>query len=316
VIRSTTRLLLVLALWAAAEAGAKEGYNIWSRERVHRLHQRTLQEPHNTQVRLLLANAYYEDGEIWEAKRELRGILELVPESPEAHCNLAVILHAQSSLSQAREHYEAALAADSTLVEAMAGLGVLLCRTGQGRGIELLERVLACEPGRHSVRYNLAVAYHRAEDPLRAIAHLEELLACEASYPGGRAAMAQACFARGLGLLQAQEPAAALAALERALEYDSSDDGLHFAAGLAHLKLEHLGQAEAAFEAAVERNPEHVPALHNLAGVCERQGRLERARELYEHVAQLTPHLDDIEAVRNARYDEEYLFERGASASR
>lgn len=303
------RLLpLVLIVLAAREAAAKEAYNVWSKERVHRLHQRVLREPGNVQVRLLLANAYYEDGEIWEAEREMRRALELQPGYPEAHCNLAVILHAQLSLAEARYHYDEALKGDSTLVEAMAGLGVLLCRTGQGRGIELLEQVLQREAGRHSARYNLAVAYHRAGDFGRAIQHLESLLESGASYPGARAAMAQACFGRGLVLLQAQQPDAALAFYSRALEYDSSDDDLHFAAGLVHLKLAHPTQAEAAFAAAVDLNPDHVPALHNLAGVYERSGRMERARQCYERVHLLTPHLQTIEAARNAHYDEEYLL--------
>ena len=108
---SSAPVWMVLASLAAGpgDGAAKEGYNVWSKERVHRLHQRVLLEPDNVRVRLLLANAYYEDGETWEAKRELRRALEIKPDYPEAHCNLAVILHAQSSLSEARRHYEAAL---------------------------------------------------------------------------------------------------------------------------------------------------------------------------------------------------------------
>jgi len=310
VTRTRSRLLpLALILLMAGGAVAKEAYNIWSKERVHRLHQRVKLEPDNVGVHLLLANAYYEDGEIWEAKRQLRRALELRPDYPEAHCNLAIILHAQSSVVEARHHYEEALEGDPALVEAMAGLGVLLCRTGQGRGIELLEEVLEREAGRHSARYNLAVAYHRAGDFDPAIEHLERLLERDVSYPGGREAMAQACFAKGLVLLQAQQLGAAKAFLNRALDYDDSDGDLHFAAGLVHLKLQHLPQAEAAFAAAVNLVPDHVPALHNLAGVYERSGRLDQARECYERVRLLTPHLRSIEAARHARYDEEYLFE-------
>ena len=50
-----------------------------------------------------------------------------------------------------------------------------------------------------------------------------------------------------------------------------------------------------------------MPALHKLATVYEGTGRLQRARECYDRVNALTPHLDTIEAARNARYDEEYL---------
>ena len=169
----------------------------------------------------------------------------------------------------------------------------------------MLER----EPGRHGARFNLAVAYHRSGDFGAAIQHLDRLLEVEAAYPGGRRAMAQACFARGLVLLQAQQPDAAAALFSRALEYDDGDADLHFAAGLAQLKLGHLPQAETAFAAAVSLNPEHVPALHNLATVYERSGRMDRARDYYERVRLLTPHLKTIEAARHAHYDGEYLFE-------
>ncbi|MFH1569723.1 MAG: tetratricopeptide repeat protein, partial [Gemmatimonadota bacterium] len=297
-----TGRVALLALWLGAtgvlaQPGSPTGaYNLWAKERVRRLEERVNREPINPQVRVLLATAYYEDGQAFEAKQQLRRALELRPDCAEAHCNLAIILHAQSSLSEARQHYEAALAADSTLTEAMAGLGTLLCRTGQGRGIELLEEVLAREPGRRSARYNLAVAYHKAGDYPQAIAHLERLLAEDASYPEAGRAMAQACFGRGLALLSADQAAPALALFERALEFDRQVDDLYYAAGLAYLRLDDLPAAGAAFEAAVHLNPDHVPALHNLATVYERTGRPEEARSCYQRVQELTPHLGSIDA--------------------
>ena len=244
---------------------------------------------------------------MYEAKEQLRGALEIDPEYAEAHCNLAVILHAQSQLVEAQQHYERALELDPSLVEAQAGLGTLLCRTSRGRGIELLESVLSADPGRNRVRYNLGVAYHRSGDFARALAHLEELRERDQEYPELDKALAQASLGRGLGLLQAGRVREAADLFGRAVECDGSDPDLHFATGLAHLKLEEMPEAEAAFAAAVELNGEHVPALHNLATVYERTGRLQLARECYDRVNLLTPHLDTIEAARNARYDEEYL---------
>ncbi|MFH1569539.1 MAG: tetratricopeptide repeat protein, partial [Gemmatimonadota bacterium] len=59
----------------------------------------------------------------------------------------------------------------------------------------------------------------------------------------------------------------------------------------------------------VHLNPDHVPALHNLATVYERTGRPEEARSCYQRVQELTPHLGSIDAARNARYGEEYLLQ-------
>lgn len=293
---------------ADERATSKGKYNVWVKERVRYLHDRVQRAPQDLPLRLLLANAYYRDGQAYEAKQQLRAALEADPEYAEAHCNLAVILHAQSQLPEAQQHYERALQLDSTLVEARAGMGTLLCRTSPGRGIQLLESVLSSSPGRNRSRHNLGVAYHRAGDFGMALAHLEELRRRDPSYPELDKALAQAYLGRGLLLLQADQAREAAGFFSRALEREQNDPDLHFAAGLAYLKLEDMAEAEAAFAAAVRLNEDHVPALHNLAAVYERTGRLPLARECYERVSILTPQLSTIEAARNARYDEEYLF--------
>lgn len=293
---------------AGERAAGKEKYNVWVKERVRYLHNRVQRAPRDLQLRLLLANAYYRDGQAYEAKEQLRAALENDPDYPEAHCNLAVILHAQSQLPEAQQHYERALQLDPSLVEAQAGMGTLLCRTSPGRGIKLLESVLRSNPGRNNARYNLGVAYHRSGDFSRALSHLEELRRRDPSYPEVDRALAQAYFGRGLGLLQAGQARDAAGFFNRALECEQNDADLHFATGLAHLKLEEMAEAEAAFATAVDLNEDHVPALHNLATVYERTDRLPRAKECYERVRMLTPHLNTIEAARNAQYNEEYLF--------
>jgi len=300
-------LLASLSSTAGEGAGGKGKYNVWVKERVRYLHNRVQRAPRDLQLRLLLANAYYRDGQVYEAKEQLREALEIDSDYAEAHCNLAAILHAQSQLAEAQQHYERALELDSSLVEAQAGLGTLLSRTSRGRGIELLESVLSHYPARSRVRYNLGVAYHRSGDFGKALYHLEELQKREPEYPELDRALAQAFLGRGLALLQAGQVREAAGLFGRAVVCDGSDPDLHFAGGLAHLKLEEMDAAESAFAAAVELDGEHVPALHNLATVYERTGRLQRARECYDRVNALTPHLDTIEAARNARYDEEYL---------
>ena len=84
---------------------------------------------------------------------------------------------------------------------------------------------------------------------------------------------------------------------------------VRYGAGLAYMKLEDLDGAEAAFTRAVELEPDHVPALHNLANVYELTGRAQLAAPLLEQVVLLTPHLLTIDAARSARYDETILME-------
>lgn len=300
--------LIALVICVSAAEG-KQGYNLWTKERVRYLLERTKREPENAGLHVMISKAYFEDSQPRKAEKHLRLALEMEPDFTEAHCNLAVILHAQRRLSGARQHYEAALASDSTMVEAVAGLGTLLCGTNRrGLGIQHLERVLVLDPSRLKARYNLAVAYHQIGDFEKAIEHLRSLLAQQPGHPGGRHALGQAYFSRGLILLGAKKPEESLEFFENALE-GRTDDDFFFAKGIAHLQMGEMSQAERAFSAAIELNEEHVPALHNLATVFELTDRATEAQQYYDRVRVLAPHIDSIDAARTAVYDEAYLME-------
>ena len=298
-----------VVLCLAASAAAKEGYNVWAKERIRYQKERVQKDPYNPELRVLLANAYFEDQGYAMAARQLEEALALEPGYAEAHCNLGVVRHAQSRIAEAEEHYRRALEQDSTMVEALAGLGTLLCATGeQGEGIGYLERTLRLDPERDDARYNLGVAYHRVQDYRRSISHLEILVDRRADHPGARRALSQSYFARGLTLLEAGHPRQAIAFFHRSFALREHADVI-YAEGVAHLRLEDLAAARKAFAAAVGLDSLHVPAIHNLAYVLDRSGRPEEAERWYQLEARLTPQLHRIEAARNAEYDDSYLFE-------
>ena len=158
-------LLALLCSEGQAQRQDKRGYNLWAKEKIRYLNAKVTIEPYNPQLRVLLANAYFEDGQKYEAKRLLREALQLDSNYAEAHCNLAVMLHGQGYDREAKHHYEEALRLDSLMVEAMAGLGALLCRSErQAEGLEYLEEVVALQPDHVSARFNMAVAYHKVGD--------------------------------------------------------------------------------------------------------------------------------------------------------
>ena len=290
-------------------AEGKERYDMWAKEKVRYLADRVRKDPHNAQLRVLLGNALYEDGHLFEAESHLKKALELQPRYAEAHCNLAVILHSESRLGEAERHYQAALEVDTSLVEAKAGLGALWCRTKRhNEGIGLLEKVVGLDPSRINARYNLAVAYHKVGDYPRAIGHLEAVREQSPTYPGARRGLAQARFSRGLILLTGKKPEEALQQLEAAVKLVMDDADIYYAKGIAHMRLHQLGPAERAFTAAVELEDDHVPALHNLGTVMEKAGRKTEAEYYFIQVQALTPHLHTIEAAREATYNEEYLM--------
>ena len=307
--RCTLLLILLLALCIAGSAQARDKYNLWAKERIRYLRTKVDLDPRNAQLHVLLANAYYEDRQSYKAMKHLKKALELQPDFAEAHCNMAVILHAQGRLHDARREYEEALQRDSTLVEARAGLGALLCRTDQETtGLKYLKQVLQQDPRRTSARYNMAVAYHKLGDFKKAIQELEEVRHNDTNYPGLKQALGRAYYSQGLVYLQAEQSGPAIEVFQQALQHLKYNANLFYAKGLAHIKRKELDLAEAAFKEAVELEMDHVPALHNLASICDQTGRLQEAISYYKQVQNLTPHLGTIDAVRHTTYDVEYLM--------
>ena len=305
--------LLLLALLCSegqAQSQDKRTYNLWTKEKIRYLNAKVTINPYNPQLRVLLANAYFDDGQKYEAKRLLLEALELDPDYAEAHCNLAVMLHGQGYEREAKHHYEEALRLDSLMVEAMAGLGTLLCRTErQVEGLEYLEKVIAIQPDHVNARFNMAVAYHKVGDFKKSIEHLETLLRVDFNYRGARRALARAYYSLGILRLQAQQPELALPVLTKAVEYEQDNDSMFFAKGLAHLDSGDLTGAEAAFKQVIALSGDHIPALHNLGVICEKTERYAEAVQYYGKVQQLAPHLATIDAVKHASYDVNYLTE-------
>ena len=309
-IRICILLSLLLGLAVQEDAQGKQKYNIWAKERVRFLRTRVNLNPLNAGLKVQLANAYHEDGRPYEALTLLREALALQPEFPEAHCNIAVILHIQGRFADARSHYEEAIAQDATLLEARVGLGTLLCRADQElAGLRILQRVLEEDPDLVNARFNMAVAFHKLEEFESAIEHLEIVRAQDASYKGLKPALGRSYYSRGLTLLRARQLRAAIDAFQSSLKYLKYNANLHYALGLAYMDLEELAEAETAFKKAIYLESDHVPSLHNLATIYDQTGRADEALEYYGRVQRLTPHLETIEAVRHANYNLKFLVE-------
>ena len=109
--------------------------------------------------------------------------------------------------------------------------------------------------------------------------------------------------------MQAEQPALALESLARAVGLEQQSEDMFFAKGLAHMDSGDLAGAEAAFKQVIELERDHIPALHNLAMICEKTDRADEAIAYYYQVQLLAPHLPSIEAVKHTSYKVEYLVE-------
>ena len=305
-------MLLVALLSGGVEAQrmGKRAYNVWTKEKIRYLNAKITINPYRPQLRVLLANALFEDGQKYEAKAQLKEALKLDPEYAEAHCNMAVILHSQGYKSDAQYHYQEAMRLDTLSIPAMAGLGTLYCLSQrQFEGVELLEKVVLIQPDHVGARFNMAVAYHKVGDFKRSIEHLEVLLKTDHAYPGARKALSRAYYSQGLLRLQAEQPVLALESLSRAVELEQHSEDMFFAKGLAHMDSGDLSGAETSFKQVIELERDHIPALHNLGTICEKTDRAEEAIDYYYKVQLLAPHLPSIEAVKHTSYKVEYLVE-------
>ena len=298
------KLLIALGLLLCCWQGvrAREGYQVWSKERIRYYSTRVLMNPDNAQLRVLLGNAYYADGQVARAGDELRKAVKLQPRLAAAHSNLAVVLQAQGQFPEARTHFEEALRQDSSMVEARVGLGTLLCRMGlAGEGLVHLERALALDLGQQGVRYDLAVAYYQSGDYQLAISHLEKVLQVDSLYAGALPALGRAYYRLGLNHLQAKQAPQALACFASSLRYRPGDADLFFAKGLAYVAQHELAAAETALKEVVRLEEGYMLAYQELAALCEQTQRPQEAQYYYQQAQKWAPRWPMLQAVRKAQ---------------
>jgi cytochrome c-type biogenesis protein CcmH/NrfG len=146
-----------------------------------------------------------------ELESALRRILEEDPDNPQGHLRLGYVLVESNRCNEAEKHFRAAIAAKVPTADAHLGLagcyaaarafdkaaaalrqaaivepdnpvvianqGVLLSDSGKPlEGVPLLRRALTLAPDFHEARFNLALAYARADRRTEAAAEARELL--------------------------------------------------------------------------------------------------------------------------------------------
>jgi tetratricopeptide (TPR) repeat protein len=253
-------------------------------------------------IRYKLALARYREGSIDAALTEARRAIALDPPLADAHYLAALCLRdggrpdeAVTALQEAIQHAPAMLPAREELVDVLRQLH---------RGDEELEqlRQLAKIDGAHVERQiALALAEARLGDGDQAIAILE-LAATRTS--GSSPSPVDAAIGKvWLQLAEAdrERPEAISKALESLERAASALDATSETKALYGRALALSGQLEAAeqlFQQAIERYPLDPAALHDLAGVAERLGHLDTAREALVQYASLVT--DDADAAEQA----------------
>jgi tetratricopeptide (TPR) repeat protein len=183
------------------------------------------------------------------AELELHRLADVAPDSGRLHQVMAEGLELQQRPHEAAAAYEAALARQPDLFDALLGLGRLKRAALQcDQAIPLYERAEAQRPSFDGA-YGLAMCLHYEQQDERAISHF---LAATERDP--RAAVAW----RGLGLslTRLRRLPEAIAALQRATELEPRNHEAYYALGQAYRAAGDLDRAKAAFATAQQLQAE------------------------------------------------------------
>jgi len=188
-------------------------------------------------------------GRLAEAVPHLRRNVELVPENPWAHYDLALALERLDRLPEAVEQYALAVRGSPTSPLFRNHLGIALLKQGKADdAIAEFRRAAQLGGDSHEAHKNLGVALGRQGKDAEAIEQFEEALRLSPDFP-------------------------------------EAHEGL----GLAYMRRGDLPRAIREFRAALERSQDPAEARNNLGVALARQGDLEAAVREFRLAVELRP---------------------------
>ena len=203
------------------------------------------------------------------------------------HTNLGAALQALGRLDEAKASYQRALVINPNLAEARMNLGVIQEAQGQRAEAEAsFHQALRSNP-------NLAEAHVNLGNILQAQGKLEEAEASLARAMALKPDFAEACFnhANTLQALGRLEEAAA--SYQRALALKPERAEYHGNLGNTLLALGRLEEADACYRQALALKTDYAEGCYNLGNLRNAQNKLEEAAECYLRAILLKPQLPE-----------------------
>lgn len=234
---------------------------------------------------LRMARSYADAHSHAHGQRVARWVLELKPDSAEAHAVLGQCLLGLEQPRPAIEACERALELNPRLSDAHLVMGnacALMRRWPEA--VDCYRRAVNSRPGFAEAFNNLGLALVRNNEPERALGAYNEAIRVRPDY-------AEAFHNLGNLHLERREYEPAVKAYQQAVKSKPGFASAHYNMGQAYYALGRLKQALEAYESAVQANPKHAGAWHNMGIVYRDLGEKEKAVEAIEKAVQINPTL-------------------------
>ncbi|HEV8226042.1 MAG TPA: tetratricopeptide repeat protein [Methylomirabilota bacterium] len=256
------------------------------REEIEPLREAIKNDPKNVVGRELLARTYFEQGQLPEAERELKLLLELAPRLAEPNYLMARILLGQGKEEEAVKYLRVALRGNPSHVGSNVLLGRYLASKGQReQARQPLEAALSVNPSLTEAKFLLANLYAQS-------GRFQDALALAQSLARADSKAAAPLVLVGAMEVAQQNPRAAVDAFDKAVRLNPQSVEAHRGLGQAYGLLGQNDRSEESYRRALKLDGNDVVSLNDLAWLlAEIRNKPEEALPLAEKAEQLAPQL-------------------------
>ena len=221
-------------------------------------------EPTLLDEMLVEATELHQKGDINEAERLYRRLLEQAPGHFDALNRLAIVALQRGEFAEALQRVEIALSVQPSSSAGLSNKGsILLSLKRPAEALREYARVLELDTNDADAHYNYGNALKQLKRPLCALASYDRAIALRANDP-------EAHCNRGVVLLELKRPEEALASFQNAIDLNPRYSDAYSNRGSAQLQLHRTADALASFDKAIELNPRCVEAFSNRGAVFAR----------------------------------------------
>jgi tetratricopeptide (TPR) repeat protein len=236
---------------------------------------------------LVLANAYQALGRLGDAAALFREQIKAVPQSPDAHFLLGVILRQQKKSDEARQAFEKASELAPDNLDPIGQLVEMdLAEKRYDAAAQRVEQQLQKNPdaaGTHFLEAKIYMAHAAQRDSVRAEAALQKAIELDANFTPAYELLVSVYLAEN-------KLPQAISQLKAEMEKDPNNSRPLLMAGLVYEHMKDYPKARESYEKVLALSPDSILGLNNLAYLyAERLNGLGKAYELAQKARALQP---------------------------